>query len=87
MSLKILCDLAIKLKADLNNYVELAKSLSDADNRVEALISKLNAYTLSDLKALGNEQDSDELLNLLSTDMTLNAQGLDIWLSRNYPST
>lgn len=76
-------DLAVKLKADLNCYVDIARSLSDTDNRVETLISKLNAYTLSDLKRLGNKQNEDELLNLLSTDMTLNAQGLDIWLSRN----
>ena len=75
-------ELASKLKSDLIHYVELAKSFADSKNRVETLISELYKYTLSDLRALGNNQDDDKLRELLTTDMTLNAQGLDVWLSR-----
>ena len=75
-------ELASKLKSDLIHYVELAKSFADSKNRVETLIRELYKYTLSDLRAIGNIQDDDKLRELLTTDMTLNAQGLDVWLSR-----
>ncbi len=74
--------LATKLISDLDNYTKLALSVENEDNRIEKLISKITEYTLDDLRKLGCQQDKAELLNLLSTDITLNAQGLDVWLTR-----
>ena len=73
---------ATKLTTDINKYVEIALTLSDEENRVDKLVTQLFEYTLNDLRALGNKQDESELHRLLNTDMLLNAQGLDVWLSR-----
>jgi glyoxylase-like metal-dependent hydrolase (beta-lactamase superfamily II) len=78
--------LANKLSNDLTTYSEIALSLQEQDQRVDKLVEKLNHHTLSDLRKLGNQQDEQVILELLQTDITLNAQGLDVWLKRREKS-
>lgn len=73
---------AEKLKQDLKNYTEMATSAKSQPSRVEYLQQILTEYTLNDLAKLGCQQDSKQITTLLSTDLELNAQGLDIWLRR-----
>ncbi len=79
--------LASKLSRDLITYTEIALSQQQQDQRIEKIIEKLNEFTLSDLRRLGNQQDEKLILELIKTDITLNAQGLDIWLKRQEKSS
>ena len=79
--------LASKLSQDLISYTEIALSQQQQDRRIEKIIEKLNEFTLSDLRKLGNQQDEKLILELIKTDITLNAQGLDVWLKRQEKSS
>ena len=79
--------LAEKLQKDINHYVEIALANKHTKKRVEVLTQELFKYTLNDLYTHGNRQDKDVLTNLLKTDILLNAQGLDVWLTRIDKST
>lgn len=77
--------LAQKLKHDLQRYAEIAIEVSNEKvehNRIKRLAEKVTEYTLSDLANLHCEQSREEIIALLKTDINLNAQGLDVWLSR-----
>jgi glyoxylase-like metal-dependent hydrolase (beta-lactamase superfamily II) len=74
--------LASKLSEDLITYTDIAYSQQTKNQRVEKLVAKLNQHTLNELRDLGCQQDQTLILELLKTDITLNAQGLDIWLKR-----
>ena len=74
--------LAIKLKDDLTKYTKLALTNQQYESRVEKLKHELIEFTLKDLANLGCKQDKNQLTKLIETDITLNAQGLDIWLNR-----
>lgn len=74
--------LAEKLLRDIDAYIEFAHANVNAAPRVEFIRRAITEFTLQDLRAHGNQQNSELLLDLLSTDITLNAQGLDVWLTR-----
>jgi len=73
---------ADKLSKDLISYTDIALSVKTQTRRVEALTEKLFTHTLNELHKLGCTQDEGLIRNLLNTDITLNAQGLDVWLQR-----
>jgi glyoxylase-like metal-dependent hydrolase (beta-lactamase superfamily II) len=73
---------ADKLSKDLTTYTEIALSQQTQTDRIEKLIEKLNQHTLDELHELGCPQEQTLILELLKTDITLNAQGLDVWLKR-----
>ncbi len=75
-------ELANKLLKDINSYTKLALTHATDENRTETIKRELFEFTLNDLRSAGNEQTEKELLALLETDIELNAQGLDIWLTR-----
>ena len=74
--------LAQKLSHDIQQYTKIALSFSASADRVNQLKEKLFEFTLNDLVNLGCKQQREQLIDLLDTDITLNAQGLDIWLKR-----
>ena len=74
--------LAKTLANGINDYVDIAHSNQHAQQRIQCLTEKLTEYTLKDLRTRGNKQEKDLLISLLSTDILLNAQGLDVWLTR-----
>lgn len=74
--------LAEKLQHDIQHYSQIALSIPACETRTEQLKSKLIKYTLDDLLTLNCKQTDSELVELLKTDLELNAQGLDIWLKR-----
>ncbi len=79
--------LANKLSQDLTVYTEIALSQQKKDHRIDRLSESLTQHTLNELRELGSAQDEETILELLNTDITLNAQGLDIWLQRQEKST
>ncbi len=74
--------LASKLSKDLTTYTDIALSQKTQEQRVDKLLEKLSEHTLTELRELGSQQEDTLILALLKTDLTLNAQGLDIWLTR-----
>ena len=74
--------LASKLQRDIEAYVKIALSLQKVESRVDQLRQEIIRFTLNDLRALGNQQEEDTLMDLLIMDLTLNAQGLEVWLDR-----
>ena len=79
--------LANKLSQDLTVYTDIALSQQKQDHRIDRLSESLTQHTLNELRELGSAQDEETILELLNTDITLNAQGLDIWLQRQEKST
>ena len=77
----------LKLQTDIQAYVHIAEECRNAQNRLTLLEDKLIHYTLDDLKQCGCQQDEETLLGLLQNDLHLNAQGLDIWLTRQETTT
>ncbi len=74
--------LAKKLSKDLAIYTDIAISQQTQNQRIEKLIEKLFQHTLNELRELGCQQEEVLIHELLKTDITLNAQGLDVWLKR-----
>ncbi len=81
-AIESVAQLAQKLKRDINHYVEIAVSVQSQHERLQQLNKKITEYTINDLVSLGCNQNHDQLVELLKTDIELNAQGLDVWLSR-----
>ncbi|MDW3095046.1 MAG: MBL fold metallo-hydrolase [Gammaproteobacteria bacterium] len=78
--------LANKLSQDLVAYTEIALSQKNQNHRVDKLKESLTQYTLNELRELKCSQEEAIILELLKTDITLNAQGLDVWLQRQEKS-
>ena len=66
----------------LEATVQLGRSLADAPNRHQALKEGLARLYLERLREHGCTLPETEILDLLSMDLELNAQGMGIWLDR-----
>lgn len=75
-------ELANKLSEDIATYKDIALSQKNQHDRIDKLTESLTQYTLNELHELGCQQEDTLILELLKTDITLNAQGLDVWLQR-----
>lgn len=73
---------AKKLKSDLQAYCDLALNLKEHENRQQSLENELMKFTLDDLDTQGCTLTEPDIKHLISDDIKLNAQGLDIWLNR-----
>ena len=73
---------AAKLGSDLQSYCQLALKWKKHANQEQSLEGSLMEFTLNDLKNLGCTLSEPEIKYLISDDIRLNAQGLDIWLAR-----
>ncbi|MCG8669786.1 MAG: MBL fold metallo-hydrolase [Pseudomonadales bacterium] len=66
----------------INAYVTIAEHNKHSENLESDLTNALTQYTLEKLKSHATSLSESELHNLIKMDMTLNAQGLAVWLSR-----
>ncbi|MEM8844076.1 MAG: MBL fold metallo-hydrolase [Pseudomonadota bacterium] len=73
---------AEKLSRDLKAYCELALTVKDEENQVQALCNEITNFTINDLRQMGCMLAEPEIEKLLSMDINLNAQGLEGWLKR-----
>lgn len=74
--------LADDLHRDLDVYVEIAKNAVTDKNRTSRIETQLRNYIFSRLDEHGYEGDVDARNHILGGDIMLNAQGLNVWLSR-----
>jgi hypothetical protein len=63
--------------------VQLGQRLANAPDRHAELKRGLLAIYLRRLREHGCELNDTQVENLLAMDLELNAQGMEIWLSRN----
>ncbi|WP_428422577.1 MBL fold metallo-hydrolase [Methylibium sp.] len=74
--------LAAQLVEQIDAMVVLARQLAAADDRDARLRSGLARLYRERLRARGSGLDDARIDELLATDVTLNAQGLGVWLDR-----
>ena len=74
--------LASKLLKDIHVYTELAQSCIEDENRLQSITQAITEFTIRDLRSNGNQQSENEIMSLLKNDIILNAQGLEVWLTR-----
>ncbi|ABA59157.1 MBL fold metallo-hydrolase [Nitrosococcus oceani] len=74
--------LAKDLHRDLDAFVALAKDCEGEEDRLGAIKRRLRAYLWTRLDAHGFPQDDRRRDTLLGMDISLNAQGLVVWLNR-----
>lgn len=79
--------LAADLRHGLDAYAELARQHVDAPSRHEQLKQALTALALGELADHGCTLDESRCLDILETDLELNTQGLEVWLSRQKAKT
>lgn len=73
---------ADQLRRGLHEYVNIAESVADAENRLELLKEKLFGHALRAAAGHGCKLSEHEVRDLLAMDMELNAQGLSVWLDK-----
>jgi glyoxylase-like metal-dependent hydrolase (beta-lactamase superfamily II) len=74
--------LAAEMHADIDVYVALALKHQDDDNRFAALEAGLLGHYIDRLREHGYTGDRETIASIMNTDVTLNAQGLEVWLDR-----
>lgn len=75
-------ELANLLCEQIEAYRQIAIDNRDAENRATVIEEKLSAYTLEKIDRYQHVQSLAFYHDLLALDINLNAQGLDVWLSR-----
>ncbi len=74
---------ADRLRTSIRSFVEIALAEQDtAGDRTRNIARRMRALLIDDLRAHGCELALSECESLLESDIDLNAQGLDVWLSR-----
>ena len=74
--------LAGDMHRELDAFVAIAERHEAADDRPERIADDLFEHLAARLAAHGYSADREALWPLLEMDVTLNAQGLDVWLKR-----
>jgi glyoxylase-like metal-dependent hydrolase (beta-lactamase superfamily II) len=77
-----------QLKTDIAAFTCIAREeATPVDERAARIEKRLMAYLLERLAAMGGRRAHEEYAALLDVDVRLNAQGLDVWLSRRMPAS
>lgn len=74
--------LAGQMHAGIDAYVAMARQHEHDDNRSAALRESLLDYYVEQLEEHGYAGDRETMLEVLSIDIELNAQGLEVWLKK-----
>ena len=74
--------LAAEMHAGIDAYVALALEHKDHENRGAALEAGLLGYYIDRLRQHGYMGDRESIVPIMGPDITLNAQGLEVWLDR-----
>lgn len=74
--------LALDMHAAIDQYVSLAKENASAENRTAVISSAMFDYLEGRLVKHGFKGDRDAMWSVLSLDIQLNTQGLEVWLDR-----
>jgi glyoxylase-like metal-dependent hydrolase (beta-lactamase superfamily II) len=74
--------LARQMHAGIDAYVAIAERHEQDDNRQQAIRESLFEYYVEELAEHGYAGDRDRVASVMSIDVELNAQGLEVWLKR-----
>ena len=74
--------LATDMHNSINAYVAMALEHQGAANRTELLRASMFEYFVRGLREHGYAGDREMMYSVLSIDVDLNAQGLEVWLNR-----
>lgn len=74
--------LALEMHEGIDAYVDMAKDHENDDDRLGALRKSLFEYYVERLEGHGYDGDRELIQSIMSIDVELNAQGLDVWLER-----
>ena len=66
----------------IDAYVAIAEAHEDDDDRSTHIRNGLTEYYAEELAGHGYAGSRDELLEVMSIDIELNAQGLEFWLEK-----
>ncbi len=72
--------LAVDLQQRIETYVQIALSCQDSDNRSEQLRAKITETTFAELRALDCSLPMPACKGLLTMELDINVQGLEVWL-------
>jgi glyoxylase-like metal-dependent hydrolase (beta-lactamase superfamily II) len=75
--------LATDMHKGIDAFVEIARENANAENRTAAIQEAMFEYFVTGLKAHGFHGDRDTMWSVLSLDVNLNTQGIEVWLNRN----
>lgn len=70
------------LHEHLDRFVDIALQVENEPNRESVLIDRLAKYLFNEVKAHGSHIADDKIRMNLAMDAKLNAQGIDMWLSK-----
>jgi glyoxylase-like metal-dependent hydrolase (beta-lactamase superfamily II) len=75
----------VQLLRHLDAFVDIAVQARGADDRHNQIKTGLTHYLLYQLRCHGCRLSDNDLLDILATDLELNAQGLGVWLDSAAP--
>lgn len=70
------------LRAQIEDYRQIAQLLRNEPERKETIFQALKDITLARISSVQPSLDLDTMEKVLAMDLELNAQGLDVWLSK-----
>lgn len=76
-----------RLCEQIDDYVDIVKSLPEKDITVENIKSRMEDYSYEKLTELGSSVSKQELLNIMAHDIALNSMGLKVWHDRYVASS
>ena len=72
--------LAVKMKADVGRFVQLADSYANSTNRTESIESAMREWLLESIHDHGVTLPEDQVRQVIEGDVVLNTQGIEFWL-------
>lgn len=75
--------LAADMHKGIDAYVSMARASANAAQRNEALQKAMFEYFVAGLEQHGFKGDRDTMWSILSIDVNLNTQGLEVWLDKH----
>ena len=75
--------LAADMHQGIDAFVKIAHEHANSENRTAAIQEEMFNYFVAGLEAHGFAADRDTMWSVLSLDVNLNTQGIEVWLDRN----
>ena len=77
-------EVVTQLKEGIDAFTDIAHSEKDTgDERLTRIMERMMDYLLTQLHKMGCEVAQEDCRKILQNDVTLNSQGLEVWLEKN----
>jgi glyoxylase-like metal-dependent hydrolase (beta-lactamase superfamily II) len=74
--------LVTQLKDGIDAFTDIAHSEKEADERLTRISERMMDYLLTQLHKMGCAVEQEDCRRILQNDVTLNSQGLEVWLEK-----